>query len=96
MTEQPSLKDTPPEEIQAELDRIFDYHPPGKLVDLHQAWRSATKAFATQLMSLPPTRERAMAITRLEECSFWIHATIARNHETIEVQQSEDDERKPA
>ncbi len=69
-------------ELAAELDRVFDYHAPtGHIVDIHNAWRALVKQFAIGLMGLPATRERAMALTRLEECSFWIHATIARNHD---------------
>jgi len=85
---QPALKDLSQdserqkEELQAELNRVFDYHKPeGHIVSLHEAWRIQTKQFATLLMGLPPTRERAMALTRLEECAFWIHACIARNHD---------------
>ena len=91
MTEEPkqdSLKDLSQdserqkEELNAELDRVFNYHAPtGHIVDIHNAWRALVKQFAIGLMGLPPTRERAMALTRLEECSFWIHATIARNHD---------------
>ena len=68
--------------IAEELDRLFDYHAPTPYIaKLHEGWRGATKKFATALMELPPTRERAMAITRLEETSMWIQATIARNHD---------------
>jgi hypothetical protein len=42
-------------------------------------------------MGLPPERERAMALTRLEECSFWIHATIARNHDKFPHPDKSDD-----
>lgn len=74
------------EKLQAELNRIFDYHKPeGHIVDVHEAWRALVKQFARRLMTLPATRERAMALTRLEECSFWIHACIARNHDKIPV-----------
>lgn len=67
--------------ISEELDRVFDYHaPPDHIRILHERWRTVTKAFATDIMGLPPTRERAMAVTRLEEVAFWVHANIARNH----------------
>jgi hypothetical protein len=82
---QPALKDIKDdEELKAELDRVFDYHAPtGHIVNVHNAWRALVKQFAIGIMGLPATRERAMAVTRLEECAFWIHATIARNHDKI-------------
>lgn len=71
-------------ELAAELDRVFDYHPPTEAIrKVHEYWRALTKVFATDLMNLPATRERAMALTRLEEAAFWIHACIARNHDKL-------------
>ena len=87
---QPALKDidrgidkiAEDKALKAELDRVFDYHAPtGHIVDVHNAWRALTKQFAIGIMGLPVTRERAMALTRLEECAFWIHACVARNHD---------------
>ena len=86
-TKQPALKDIEDgkaKELVAELDRVFDYHKPeGHIVRVHEYWRVLTKAMATDLMGLPATRERAMALTRLEEMSFWAQACIARNHDKI-------------
>lgn len=82
MGEQPALKDLEQDaELASELDRVFDSHPPpAHVAPIHDAWRKIFKAVASDMMGLPPTRERAMALTRLEEASFWTQATIARNH----------------
>lgn len=82
---QPKLSDLENQKLVAEeLNRIFDYHAPTPYIaKLHEGWRTAVKQFATALMDLPPTRERAMAITRIEEAAAWIHACIARNHEAF-------------
>ncbi len=70
------------EEIQAELSKTFDSHTsPAHVDEIHNAWRAMSKSFAANLLGLPATRERAMALTRLEECGFWLHACIARNHD---------------
>jgi hypothetical protein len=68
-------------ELEAELDRVFDHHPPpANVVPIHEGWRALLKSVAQNLMTLPPTRERACAMTKLEECMFWTNACIARNH----------------
>lgn len=79
------------EAIEEELDRVFDYHAPkGHIQYLHQEWRKHVKWFGRALMTLPATRERAMALTRLEEASFWVHATIARNHDAFSAPPAEE------
>ena len=79
--------------IAAELERIFTYHAPTPYIaKLHEGWREATKKFATALMELPATRERAMALTRLEETSMWIQACIARNHDQFPEPNPPDDD----
>lgn len=70
--------------LAEELNRVFDYHAPTEEIRvIHESWRAMAKAMATDLMGLPATRERAMALTRLEEMSFWVHAAIARNHDAF-------------
>ncbi|MEE8372656.1 MAG: hypothetical protein V3R87_02825 [Dehalococcoidia bacterium] len=70
------------EQVEAELSKTFDNHsPPPHVAEIHDAWRAMCKSFAANLLGLPPTRERAMALTRLEECGFWLQACIARNHD---------------
>ena len=93
MDEQAALKDLEQdEELQSELDRIFDHHPPpAHVAKIHGAWRTLFKSIAGDLMGLPPTRERAMALTRLEECSFWVQSSIARNHKMFDEPEEETD-----
>lgn len=99
MGKQPSLSELDhdparkggPEAIEAELDRIFSYHAPTERVQkVHVYWRAVVKDMARNLMTLPATRERAMALTRLEETSMWIQATIARNHDAFAPPPAED------
>ena len=68
-------------QVQDELSKTFDYHAPTpEIAEIHEAWRAMLKSFAANMLGLPPTRERAVAMTRLEELGFWLHACIARNH----------------
>jgi hypothetical protein len=67
---------------QADIDNRFGYHPPkhsgqiAKYADL----RDLACKFATVLNSLcPDSREKSLAITKLEEVVMWANASIARN-----------------
>ena len=65
-----------------ELDRRFTYHPPDEHTrDLHNEWRTHERWYADHINDLPggDTREKALALTALEEATFWVHAHIARN-----------------
>lgn len=65
----------------ARLEKDFSYHPPkddqpGRYVHL----RDLAKALAAEIMmNCPPSRERSLALTALEECIMWANASIARN-----------------
>lgn len=71
----------------SDIKTRFDYHAPDeKTRELHNKVREITKEFATTINKIPGpemqgamTREMALAFTALEECSFWLHAHIARN-----------------
>jgi hypothetical protein len=65
----------------AEIARRFVYHPPNEATrDLHDRVRELDLEHATTLVGmLPPSRERSLAVTALEEAGFWAHAAIARN-----------------
>ena len=65
---------------QADIDRIFDSHPPKSDEDAlaHEQVRSAFKDMARILSNLPPGRERSLTLTKLEEASFFAHAAIGR------------------
>jgi DNA-directed RNA polymerase specialized sigma24 family protein len=66
---------------QAELDRIFDTHPPESEADAlaHEQVRDAFKQLARTMSNLPPSRERSLVMTKLEEASFFAHAAIGRH-----------------
>jgi hypothetical protein len=65
---------------QADLDRIFDHHPPVTEADnlAHEQVRAAFKDMAKVMSNLPPGRERAIVMTKLEEAGFFAHAALAR------------------
>lgn len=64
----------------ADIDNRFDYHPPTPTrVVAHEAIREACRALAHRLdCDLPPSREKALALTNLEQVGFWGNAAIAR------------------
>lgn len=71
------------EKLQVEdIKQRFINHPP-KNKEINDNLDSLTKhlialgVYLTEL--LPDGREKALAITKLEECSMWSKAAIARN-----------------
>lgn len=67
---------------QEELDRRFIYHAPDENTrELHNDMREAEQDYAGIINNLPggESREKSLALTALEECTFWVHAHIARN-----------------
>jgi hypothetical protein len=67
---------------QDELERRYVYHPPGeKIRKVHDDAREQERLMAKVINGIPggDTREKALAFTALETCSFWVHAHIARN-----------------
>lgn len=67
----------------AEIENRFNHHPPKSEVatDLHYIVRTALKNVACDWNDLlPESREKAVAITKLEEAMFWANAAIARNY----------------
>ena len=69
------------EEDQARMKKDFTYHPPkGDQPERYLAIREAAGGLALILMGrCPPSRERSLALTSLEEAVMWANASIARN-----------------
>ena len=67
----------------ADINNRFDYHRPSEAkVQLHEAVRTEARAVAHQFDTvLPPSREKALAMTKLEEALMWANAAIARTPE---------------
>ena len=63
------------------LDNNFDYHAPDDVKKVkHEATRQALKITAAFILEqCPESRERSVALTKLEEVMFWANASIARN-----------------
>jgi hypothetical protein len=64
-----------------DLERRFLHHPPTRpaVVHSHDLTRRSYLSLAKILQQQPESRERSIALTKLEESSFWAHAAIARN-----------------
>ncbi len=63
------------------LERDFSYHPPKEgQAERYTFLRDVARKFATDILAdCPPSRERSLALTKLEECVMWANASIARN-----------------
>lgn len=64
-----------------DLNNRFTYHPPKDDQSLrYEGIRSEGLAFARTIDRLcPDSREKSLAITKLEEAVMWANASIARN-----------------
>jgi len=64
-----------------QIENNFKWHPPkdGQPVK-YQLLRDQAKALAVMIESYcPNSRERSLAMTKVEEAVFWANASIARN-----------------
>ena len=63
------------------IEKNFTYHPPkDDQVNRYQWLRDTGKEFAMLIDSAcPDSREKSLALTKLEECVMWANAAIARN-----------------
>lgn len=69
-------------ETTAELiERNFTYHAPKTDQPIrYERIRSLAKSMAVLIDDLcPNSREKSLAMTKLEECVMWANASIARN-----------------
>lgn len=69
------------DEDLSRVQKDFSYHPPkGDQPERYINIRETASAVALGLMqNCPPSRERSLALTALEECVMWANASIARN-----------------
>lgn len=67
------------------IENAFTYHAPKPgQPEKYQAIRDKAKELAYLIDGLvPDSREKSLAMTKLEECSMWANAGIARNEEGI-------------
>ena len=65
----------------AYLEKTFKYHPPkGNQSQRYEQIRAMARAMAIQILTAcPPSRERSLALTKLEESVMWSNSAIARN-----------------
>lgn len=63
------------------VEHNFSYHPPkGDQIERYARIREEAKQFAFTIEKLcPPSRERSLALTNLEQAVMWANAAIARN-----------------
>lgn len=64
------------------MDARFKHHPPkgDDTISKHKAAREAADSFFNLVEEIAsPSREKALAITKIEEAMFWLNADIARN-----------------
>ena len=67
--------------MDAKIENAFTYHAQKDgQPEKYQAIREKAKELAYLIQELvPPSREQSLAMTKLEECSMWANAGIARN-----------------
>lgn len=63
------------------VEKRFSHHAPDEAAaSLHTYIRAETKDLAYDFeVHLPESREKALALTKLEEALMWANAAIARN-----------------
>ena len=66
---------------EGEIDRVFTYHAPkGDQTERYQNLRATAKSMALDIERLcPDSREKSLAITKVQEASMWANASIAIN-----------------
>lgn len=69
------------EQIAKQIENNFTYHAPkGNQAERYVMLRGKAKEFAVMINDLcPDSREKAVALTNLEQAVMWANASIARN-----------------
>lgn len=64
-----------------QIENNFKNHFLGeKQAEKHELIRNKTKELAYLIDDMcPNSREKSLAMTKLEECAMWVNASIARN-----------------
>lgn len=64
-----------------QIENNFMYHSPKEgQTEKYEAIREKAKELAYLIEeACPNSREKSLAITKLEECSMWANASVARN-----------------
>lgn len=68
--------------MNQQIENNFKYHPPKEQETIlaHESVRNECRHLANTLDTLlPNSREKSLAITKLEEVMMWANASIARN-----------------
>lgn len=67
--------------VNEQIEKNFSYHPPKEgQPERYEAIRGHAKAVAIAIdIYCPNSREKSLALTKLEEAVFWANASIARN-----------------
>jgi hypothetical protein len=68
--------------LPEDINHRFSYHPPKdtETIKAHEDVREELRVTASLLDAmLPDSREKSLAITKLEEALMWANAAIARN-----------------
>ena len=64
-----------------DIEKNFTYHPPkGNQPERYERIRNKAKSLASSIdVYCPDSREKSLAMTKLEEAVMWANAAIARN-----------------
>lgn len=67
--------------MDVQVEKAFTYHPPkDDQPQRYEKIRATAKAFGLMLVEIVPnSREKSLAMTKLEEAVMWANAAIARN-----------------
>ena len=70
-----------PSKDKVDINKRFTYHAPKEdQPERYVYLRNQAKNLAIDILrNCPDSRERSLALTKLEECIFWANASIARN-----------------